>query len=454
MANNDLARRFTEDFYATKSEVSRELRMSLIDNIWSNILKYRAEFNNYLSLKSIDKNQLMICFCNSVNNSISVMDSKFLRYMGEYVNMSSNRGDLTHFQDACLIKSLSYVAKENAINMSDIHLRLLIQGDLRNSENDNALLVGYLEALRFIEKNNKRKIDIDYLADLYSAFTNNPNLTSFYRQIDDLNPNNRVLIDRIYSSAPAYLIEGLMNNYFSFLSSSTLTGSIKAIITLYFFNYVKPFPKNNGEIALLMMKAVLSNSIGEFAAFIPLEHLLNVNQETLNKICAEVQKTNDLTYYINYIMKMIDPALEEVGNIKANQLSDNLRKDLYQEDKEEITTQNIITPSEIIAPSSTYVETAKPVVQEEEKIVVKEEKKVEEPKPSAPKIVERVIKEEKKAEEEPIRQPSSELAFAYIPQALDEKAASRLEEHLLEMDKALNNGEASSYARNCTMHLN
>ena len=59
MASNELAIRFTEETYATKAEVSRELRMSLIDNIWSNILKYRATYYRYLTLKSIDKNQLI-----------------------------------------------------------------------------------------------------------------------------------------------------------------------------------------------------------------------------------------------------------------------------------------------------------------------------------------------------------------------------------------------------------
>ena len=47
-----------------------------------------------------------------------------------------------------------------------------------------------------------------------------------------------------------------------------------------------------------------------------------------------------------------------------------------------------------------------------------------------------------------------ELAFSQIPEVLDEKAASRLEEHLLEMDPSLKKGEAYFYARHCTMHMN
>ena len=51
MANNELAIRFTEESYATKSDVSRELGLTLVDNIWSNILKYRSTYYRYLSSK-------------------------------------------------------------------------------------------------------------------------------------------------------------------------------------------------------------------------------------------------------------------------------------------------------------------------------------------------------------------------------------------------------------------
>jgi hypothetical protein len=38
MATSELAIRFTEGKYATRQEVSRDLKMSLIDNIWNSIL--------------------------------------------------------------------------------------------------------------------------------------------------------------------------------------------------------------------------------------------------------------------------------------------------------------------------------------------------------------------------------------------------------------------------------
>lgn len=436
MAANELAIRFTEDMYATKAEVSRELHMSLIDNIWSNILKYRASYYRYLSLKSIDKNQLMLCYCQSVGNNVNVIDAKLMRHMGEYLKLDRNSGDLSHFEDMCLVKCLRYIASKNEIDMSDIHLRSLIQGDMRDLSYDKRIIKRYFDSLIFIKNNYSREINVDFLADLYSVFTENPELTSFYRQTEDNNPNNRVLIDRIYSSAPTYLIENLMNSLFSFIVTSSLSSAVKAIITYYFILYVRPFPKDNEEIAMLLMKTVISNgALGEFGAILPLENLLNLSQESLNKVMTEVQKTNDLTYFVNYILKNLETTIEDVANIKANQNSDILRRDMYREDslpiREEPKPAPVVTPikeepKEEVKP---VVETPKPTP-----VVKKEEPKPEIVIPSTP--------------------VSHELAFSQIPQALDEKAASRLEEYLLEMDPSLKKGEAYFYARHCTMHMN
>ena len=445
MANNELAIRFTEETYATKAEVSRELRMSLIDNIWSNILKYRATYYRYLSLKSIDKNQLMICLCQSVNNSINILDSKLLKHMGEYMKFNRSNGDLSHFEDACLVKCLSYVAKKNNIDFSDIHLRSLIQGDMKDVSFEDRVLKRYLDSLRFIKEQYGHQIDIDFLADLYSVFTENPELTSFYRQEEDRNPNNRVLIDRVYTSAPVTLIESLMNSLFSFISTSALSSAVKAIITYYFVNYVRPFPENNEEIASLLMKSVLSNgALSDFGVFIPVESLLNVNQDSFNKVCIEVQKTNDLTYFVNFIIKALEQPIDDVANIKANQSSDMMRRDFYRPDPI-INEQPKPEPVKEVVKEEPIPQ---PVVQEVEEEVAKPEPVIK-PVPVTPKVA----KPEPSPVKEEVQAASNELAFDKIPTQLDEKAAARLEQHLLEMDPLLKKGEAHFYARHCTMHM-
>ena len=130
MATSELAIRFTENKYATRSEVSKELKMSLIDNIWSNILSYRSTFNHYLTIRSIEKNQLILCQCPSVAAMSNATDMKLIRLMREYSKINPINGDLAYFEDQCLILSLKALAKEYDLDVNDAYLRSLIHNEL------------------------------------------------------------------------------------------------------------------------------------------------------------------------------------------------------------------------------------------------------------------------------------------------------------------------------------
>ena len=147
MANNELAIRFTETKYATRSEVGKELKMSIIDSIWSGILSYRSGFNRYLTIKSIEKNQLVVCFCPSISALVNSADMKLIRLMREYSLINVHNGDLNRFEDTCLITGLTHLANKNEIDASESYLRSLIHGDIRDAAPSTRLLPRYLNAL-------------------------------------------------------------------------------------------------------------------------------------------------------------------------------------------------------------------------------------------------------------------------------------------------------------------
>ena len=120
MPSNELAVRFTEGKYATRSEVAKELKMSMIDSIWSGILSYRSNFNRYLTIKSIDKNQLVVCFCPSINALVNSADMKLIRLMREYSLINVHNGDLNRFEDTCLITGLTHLANKTKLMLPNL----------------------------------------------------------------------------------------------------------------------------------------------------------------------------------------------------------------------------------------------------------------------------------------------------------------------------------------------
>ena len=456
MANNELAIRFTENKYATKSEVARELKMSIIDNIWSNILSYRSTFNRYLTIKSIEKNQLVVCFCPSINALVNSADMKLIRLMREHSKLSNSNGEQKRFEDEGFIRSLSAVARKFDIEASEGYLRSLVHGDIKESTQETKILFRYFNCLNFIKNGYVNAVDDNFLGELYSRLLGTSELTSFYRSTEDRNQENRVLIDRIYTSAPVYLIEGMMDNLFNFVATSSLSAAAKAGVAYYYINYIKPFDEYSDEIALLIAKAILAHSdLGDIGALIPLETLLVDNQDEIARLFTEVQKTSDTTYFLNYAIKQIENKCDELSDFIANLKAEVMRSDFYrQEDarpvKPQETTyvvhqQNIFEASqeEPQPQPQPQPQEVKPVY-EERKPVVEErpvEKPVEQPK------VEEPIQEEVKVQE----QPAEQIAVSYIPPALDEKQACRLEQHLLELDPSLRKNEARFYARHCTL---
>ena len=451
MAGNDYAMRFTEDKYATKIEVGRELKVSSVDPFWSNILSYRSHFYHYLSLRTIEKNMLVFCGCPAINSLVNNLELKVIRVNREYAMIAPNSKQF---------KNISYAFKKDILNQLNEFEQLCVGEDFIDSvmRNEvvsaipnNMLLVNYMNALNYIKRGFVNQIDEDFLAELYAKLLGTEELTTFYRASEDRNPENRVLIDRIYTSAPVNLIGPMMNSLFTFISSSTLSASLKAMVTFFYINLIKPFATYSEEVAVLMAKAVLAHeSFGDTIVDLPLERLLVLPKEEIARIYVEVQKTADVTYFIDYafryLNKYCDSFFDEMEQAKVAEV----REDFYQvdEDKE---VEEVEVPQEVkvetvdLFAEETPVE--QPVEEEQPKVVAQPQ-----PQPAPVRREETVapVVEAPKKKTVKVTYVQEELAVAYIPVALDEKQAVLLEQDLLERDPELKKGEAKFYARHCT----
>lgn len=447
MANNELGVRFTEDRYATKNEVSKELRISVIDGVWDKILSYRSVYNRYLPIKGVDKNQLRVCLCPSISNKSYNVGSKLMHLISETNQLNRINGDAQYFQQTNLIKCLQNVALKRDMISDEEVIKKIVQGG-----NNERVLANYLAALKVVEQKHKQPIDVDYLAELYSVVTGNFELTSFYRQNDTEDINSSAVISRRYKSAPAAVIETMMDGLFAFIDKQTVSSLDKSLITYYYVQFVKPFKDYNDEIAILLAKSVLAHDmLGDFAIYLPMESFLNDNNAEVNRLFNEVQATSDVTYFLTYELDLFGHMLDKLLDSVAEFSSQMLRDDFYKEDEKEEPTEKSVEPAPAPAP---VVEEKKeevapaPIVREVVREIIRE---VPVPTP----VVEKPVEEKKtiKVEEPKVENEPKGLAVSYIPPELDEKTALRLERHLLELDVRLKKGQAYFYARHCTLGM-
>ena len=435
MGVNDIAVRFTEDKYATKNEVSRELKISVIDGVWDKILSYRAPFCHYLAIRGTDKNQLRVCLCPTISSNLNTVEAKLLRIVSEANKLDSVNSDKQYFRQSCLVKNLQNIALANLAVSDEQHVR----GVLLGSTNDVAL-ANYLSALRYVESKHEGPLDVDYLAELYSRVTGNDELTSFYRTKEMEDSGANVLISRVYKCAPTHLIEPMMDSLFNFVEKSNVSPLCRALISYYYIQFVKPFDKYNNEISTLFAKSVLAHySLGEFAIYIPFETFLNESEGEMEKIFHDVQTSSDVTYFLTFALRFIGKEFDKMLDSLAEYSTKVIKDDFYQLDEEEKSDQISLFSIE----PEPVKEEPKPEPKSalEPAPVIKETPKVE------------PVKKEVEVKTSPIIEKPAGLAVSYIPEELDEKTAARLERHLLELDVRLSKGQAHFYARHCTLGM-
>ena len=441
MAGNDLAMRFTEDKYATKNEVARELKISSVDTFWANIQAYRSHFYHYLSIRTIEKNMFVLCACPAINSVVNNVEMKLIRANREYGMVLPNGKQYRQLASSFEKEILNILNSVEQLDVGEDFINSVLRDEVVSAIPNNMLLVNYKNALNYIKRAYVNPINEDFLAETYAKLLGTEELTEFYRLTEDKNPENRILIDRIYTSAPVGLIGTMMNSLFTFIANSTLSTSLKALITFFYINYVKPFNKYSEEMALLMAKAVLAHdAFGETVVDLPLEKLLLLQGEEIARIYVEVQKTADVTYFVNYAIKYFGQYCDNILDAIANSKVSELREDFYQVDEHAEELEQIPAKEEKIETIDLFE-----AAQENEEPV-----KEEEPAPLYQEKKEEPVIEQPKKKTVKVTYVQEELAVAYIPVALDEKQAVLLEQDLLERDPELKKGEAKFYARHCT----
>lgn len=429
MGVNDIAVRFTEERYATKNEVSRELKISVIDGVWDKILSYRAPFCHYLAIRGTDKNQLRVCLCPTISSALNTVEAKLLRIVSDANKLDSVNSDKQYFRQSCLVKSLQNIALANLAVSDEEHVR----GVILERINDIAL-ANYLRGLRYVESRFVNPINDDFLADLYSKVSGIDELTSFYRTKEMEDSGSNVLVSRVYKCAPTHMIESMMDSLFNFVEKTNVSPLCRSLISYYYIQFVKPFDKYNNEIAVLFSKAVLAHySLGDFATYIPLETFLNENDTEMEKIFHDVQISSDVTYFLTFAIKFIGREFDKMIDSLAEYSAKVIKDDFYQLD-EEVKEEKVEEPVKEVEIISTPVK--------------------DEVKPAPTPIkVESVVEKKVEVKSSPVIEKPAGLAVSYIPEELDEKTATRLEKHLLELDVRLSKGQAYFYARHCTLNM-
>lgn len=496
MAVNEYIKKFSNEIYATKNDIVKAMKTPLVDGIWTQVLEYRGDFYESLSLTNYDANRFSVCMTPSISKRLNSFERRLTTILNQYSRLQRNLAN-EFFKHKVYKKILKIIAKKYNVDTQDTVLDGIIDGTITyNLPTDQLILQRYYSCLADIEENYLQDIDENTIGDFYSKLMGTDELTSYYRKTDT-DKYSGYSIGRIKIGVAPQHIENAVEQLIKFINYDNQGLIVKAVATLYDIYYIRPFENYSEEIAVLMLKKVLAyNDVNSIAALLCFETLLENKEELEGKI-LDCQKYCDLTYLITYVLNKVEPLVDKITDEIAESQKLTIKKELYQVDEEpkaEVQKEPIfktapvtvdipilnkeeikkepLTQNELERPfnepyKTSSIETVKPVF--EDKVEPKEEVHafetlIQEEK-EEPSVETGRTPEEVKAYQELVRpvQPtlngsekvkfSQNIAISNVPTGLSEEEATRLETHLMEMNPNLSHGQAYFYARHCTIGM-
>ena len=496
MAVNEYIKKFSNEIYATKNDIVKAMKTPLVDGIWTQVLEYRGDFYESLSITNYDANRFSVCMTPSISKRLNSFERRLTTILNQYSRLQRNLAN-EFFKHKVYKKILKIIAKKYNVDTQDTVLDGIIDGTITyNLPTDQLILQRYYSCLADIEENYLQDIDENTIGDFYSKLMGTDELTSYYRKTDT-DKYSGYSIGRIKIGVAPQHIENAVEQLIKFINYDNQSLIVKAVATLYDIYYIRPFENYSEEIAVLMLKKVLAyNDVNSIAALLCFETLLENKEELEGKI-LDCQKYCDLTYLITYVLNKVEPLVDKIADEIAESQKLTIKKELYQVDeepkaevqkepifktapvtvdipilnKEEIKNEPL-AQNELERPfnepyKTSSIETVKPVF--EDKVEPKEEVHASETlvqeEKEEPSVETGRTLEEVKAYQELVRpvQPtlngsekvkfSQNIAISNVPTGLSEEEATRLETHLMEMNPNLSHGQAYFYARHCTIGM-
>ncbi len=406
MGNDDLAIRFSNETYATRSEVAKALGTSLIDVIWTNIIKYRGQFTRYLALRSIDHGPLSVVVTPSLNDKINAIERQMMKAWLRLNKTSKTSINYAAYEQEFHAQQLAFVAQKYRLNINDSFLKSVVNDTLSTISPDRMILLNYYNAIKYTKTHLNDPIDEAFWAAIYSLLSGQEDMSTLYRLQEIASIEQKALIGKTYVAAPTSRIDEMMGQLQDFINHAEFSPIVKAIVTFYYMMLVKPFETFSEEIALLTLKNMLAHAdYDEVPLLLVLESLLIDTRDDFNRVMSEVQKSGDVTYLLAFTLPLLEQAVVALLDHAVTL------------DKEELKEEERRPASPSVAPLSPPMNNDHETSSSLNKPLHLDER----------------------------------MALPSVPVALDEVDAARIEEHLMETNPALKRGEAYFYARHCTL---
>lgn len=339
---NNLAVYYTDDEYLSKRELQDALKTSLVDGYWNDVLLYRKPFQKALGFRSITKRNFYCVLSPAIQSKVEIAE-KNLAHLVNQIKKAEPGTEVRSMERTLVLSSLAGINRAYGSITDELTMKAIINGTYRDfGEGKEKHLQAYLSTLKMCLKDDPLRPDENFLAKVYgSLLGEGDDLTKWYRQgdFDNRISKNSNYVQSDYPYAPAANIDSLMDDFYPFVDSN-FSPLVKALASLFFFVYVKPFESKNEEIATLFALDILAyeGGFGKEAFYLPLSQTLIVEPVLQDNYFIGAQRAGDLTYYF---MRSIKTLNDLFGSLKKE--LDAIRLERFEKEEKTLSKEEEVS---------------------------------------------------------------------------------------------------------------
>ena len=414
MSSKEIAIKFSNEVYATKKDVANFMKTPMIDSIWNNIIEYRENFYFKLKLKHITNNDYVVCLTPQINQKINNIERQLLKLNYNYLKLNLNNSE-SYFKKISFESVLINFANKYNIQLDEFEINKIISKDVSNLRPELLIVYHYYLALEKIDSMLNDEFSINSFEIFEREMLGFDNVSLREKEIE--NDYSRVLINKIYFGIPCNAISKAMNNLAEFLNDENIGMLIKAVGSLYYIYYVKPYDAYSEDLAIFTFKYVLAHEgLNNLSKYLDFEKEFIFDDVFKNNF-IETQKSLDLTYFLNFLLEKFDNVISNATLNINNAKSKIITNELYAD---EVKGNDLVPSLDDLAKDDHLEE----------------------------------LEDKKNFSSSEGINYTKNIAIENVPSGLNEQEAQKLEKYLLEMEPNLSRGQAYFYARHCTINMN
>jgi Fic family protein len=133
-----------------------------------------------------------------------------------------------------------------------------------------------------------------------------------------------------HAAPPASMLKAFLNNLFHYLKKEDELLLIKSCVFHYEFEFIHPFMDGNGRMGRLWQTLILKEHSAVFE-FLPIELIIKQKQKEYYHALSLSDKQGESTPFIEFMLAVINEALEDVLKTQNKTLSSKDRINLFKE---------------------------------------------------------------------------------------------------------------------------